>query len=146
MREVAYDPRYFQRSAELLERSGLTLVEFLAASGPLVDAYQRFYQLAVTGKLAHKDDKVFAAHIAATAARPTERGWKISKLRSPLVIDATVAAVMAVARADITAPPNPGRRSTGWSPDRCTTPSLSRSLSRPSRSTFHSIPRIVRAA
>src|SRR5207248_3994317 len=29
IREVAYDPRYFERSAEILEHSGLTMVEFL---------------------------------------------------------------------------------------------------------------------
>ncbi|MHB8695287.1 MAG: terminase TerL endonuclease subunit [Solirubrobacteraceae bacterium] len=104
LREVAYDPRFFERSAELLEKHRLTTVEFLQASGPMVDAYQRFYQLAVTGALAHNGDAVLAAHIDATAARPSERGWKISKLKSRLVIDATVAAAMAVARADINGP------------------------------------------
>jgi phage terminase large subunit-like protein len=101
VREVAYDPRFFERSAELLERSGLTLVEFLQASGPLADAYQRFYQLAVTGQIAHDGDEVLAAHMEAAAARPSERGWRISKLKSRLVIDAAVAGAMAVARADV---------------------------------------------
>ena len=44
--EVAYDPRFFERSAEILERAGLTMVEFLQASSPMADAYQRFYQAA----------------------------------------------------------------------------------------------------
>ena len=107
VREVAYDPRFFDRSAELLEKNGLTTVEFLQASGPLADACQRFYQLAVQGQLAHSGNDVLAAHIDATAARPSERGWKISKLKSRLAIDATVAAVMAVARADINADGRP---------------------------------------
>ena len=49
VREVAYDPRYFARSAEILEEAGLTMVEFLQASGPMADAYQAFYQEALEG-------------------------------------------------------------------------------------------------
>jgi phage terminase large subunit-like protein len=107
VREVAYDPRFFHRSAELLANAGLTLVEFLQASAPMGDAYQRFYQLAVSGQLLHNGDPVLAAHIAAAAARPRETGWKISKLKSHEPIDAAVAAVMAVARADAHQAKNP---------------------------------------
>jgi phage terminase large subunit-like protein len=99
VRAVAYDPRYFDRSAELLERAGLTMIEYLQASAPMGDAYQSFYQLAVEGKLTHDGDPIFAAHIDATAAYKTARGWKINKLKSSQRIDATVAAVLAVARA-----------------------------------------------
>src|SRR5205823_13864564 len=38
VREVAYDPHFFARSAQLLADEGLTMVEFLAASGPMADA------------------------------------------------------------------------------------------------------------
>jgi phage terminase large subunit-like protein len=99
VREVAYDPHFFQRSAELLERDGLTMVEFLQASGPMADAYQGFYQDAVEGRLCHTGDPVLAAHIDATAASKTERGWKIRKLNASKRIDATVACVLAAARA-----------------------------------------------
>jgi phage terminase large subunit-like protein len=99
VRAVAYDPRYFERSAELLERSGLKLVEYLSSSAPMGDAYQSFYQLAREGKLTHDGDPILAAHIEATAAYKTSRGWKIDKLKNSQRIDATVAAVLAVARA-----------------------------------------------
>ena len=99
VREVAYDPRFFNRSAEILEKAGFELVEFQQASGPMADAYQGFYQEAQEGALAHNGDPVFAAHIEGTAAEMTERGWKVRKLRSKERIDATVAAVLAVARA-----------------------------------------------
>jgi phage terminase large subunit-like protein len=108
VREVAYDHRFFDRSAELLAKAGLPMVEFVQASAPMGDAYQRFYQLAVEHKLIHDGDKVLAAHIDATAAKPGEHGWKISKRKSRLPIDATVAACMAVARADLNGdPPKP---------------------------------------
>ena len=102
VREVAYDPRYFARSAEILEEAGLAMVEFLQASGPMADAYQRFYQEALEGKLTHDGDPVFAAHVEATAADKSERGWKVRKLKSSQQIDALVAAVLAVARARVT--------------------------------------------
>jgi phage terminase large subunit-like protein len=63
------------------------------------DAYQSFYQLAREGKLTHDGDPILAAHIEATAAYKTSRGWKIDKLKNSQRIDATVAAVLAVARA-----------------------------------------------
>jgi phage terminase large subunit-like protein len=76
------------------------MVEFLQASAPMADAYQRFYQLAVEGKLLHNGDEILARHIAAASAQPGEHGWKISKRKSHTPIDAAVAAVLAVARAD----------------------------------------------
>jgi phage terminase large subunit-like protein len=99
IRELAYDPHFFQRSAEILERDKITMIEFLQASGPMADAYQGFYQLAREGRLAHNGDPVLAAHINATSAYKTARGWKLSKLNSKASIDATVACVLAVARA-----------------------------------------------
>lgn len=111
VREVCYDPRFFERSAELLTKKGLTMVEFLQASPPMVDATQRFYQLATEGRLAHNGDPILAAHIHATAAKPAERGWKISKIKQSQAIDATVAAIMAAARADIH---KPRRASVYW--------------------------------
>ena len=99
LRELAFDPHFFNRSAELLEDAGIKTIEFLQASGPMADAYQGFYQLALEGKLAHDGDPVFAAHIEATAASKSERGWKLSKLHNKKRIDATVAAALAVARA-----------------------------------------------
>ena len=99
VREVAYDPRFFERSAELLEQAGLTMVEYMQNSRPMGDAYQSFYQHAAEGLLCHDGDPIFAAHIEATAADKTEHGWKVRKLKSSQRIDATVAAVLAVARA-----------------------------------------------
>ncbi|HLK42422.1 MAG TPA: terminase TerL endonuclease subunit, partial [Thermoleophilia bacterium] len=72
VREVAYDPRYFHRSAQHLEKNGLTVVEFVPSSAPIRNAYQSFYQLALEQKIAHIGDTVLAAHLAATAATPTE--------------------------------------------------------------------------
>ena len=103
--EIAYDPHFFARSAELLERDGLTTVEFLPASGPMAEAWQSFYQAVLEGTLSHDGDPILAAHIDATAADKTERGWKVRKLKNQR-IDATVAAALAVARAQHHKPNN----------------------------------------
>jgi phage terminase large subunit-like protein len=72
----------------------------------MVEAYQRFYAAAKEGTITHggpnypTGDPVLAAHIEATAADMTERGWRIRKLKSTQVIDACVATVMAFWRAD----------------------------------------------
>jgi phage terminase large subunit-like protein len=105
VREVAYDPHFFARSAQLLAEGGFTMVEFLAASGPMADAYQGFYQACLEGSLTHDGDAVLAAHVEATAADRTERGWKIRKLKSGQHIDACVAAVLAHTRVRLNAKP-----------------------------------------
>jgi phage terminase large subunit-like protein len=75
------------------------MIEFMQASAPMANAYQLFYQLACEGTLSHNNDPIFNAHIQATGAIKTERGWKVSKLRNNEKIDATVATVLAVDRA-----------------------------------------------
>jgi len=99
--EVAYDPCFFARSAELLEQANrrLQLIEFLQASGPMSDAYQGFYQAALEGRIAHNNDPIFNNHINSTVGQMTERGWKLKKLNKKRRMDATVAACLAHTRA-----------------------------------------------
>lgn len=99
VREVVYDPRFFERSAELLSDAGLTVVEMPQSSSVMADAYQAFYAAAVEGRVTHDGEPVLADHVASTAADKTERGWKVRKLKAHKRIDACVAAVMAHARA-----------------------------------------------
>lgn len=93
---VFYDPRFFERSAQLLDEEGIVMVLMPQNSASMADAYQTFYALMAEGKLAHAgDDPEFAAHCLGTAAAKTDRGWKVSKMRQTQRIDALVAAVMA---------------------------------------------------
>lgn len=97
--EVVYDPRFFERSAQVLSDEGLVMGEFAQNSAEMADAYQDFYTAARSGKLAHDGDPVFAAHVEAAAADETERGWRVRKMKATQRIDACVAAVMAAYRA-----------------------------------------------
>lgn len=100
VREVVYDPRYFDTQGEHLADRGLIVGEFPQASAAMADAYQHFYEAAINGTITHdQHDSVFAAHVEAAAAVLTENGWRVYKLRSTNPIDALVAAAMARERA-----------------------------------------------
>lgn len=90
-----YDPRFFERSAQLLSGEGMTVAPLNQSSAPMADAYHEWYVDARTDVTAHDGDPVLAAHVDSTAGVQTERGWRVSKLRSNRRIDACVAAVMA---------------------------------------------------
>ncbi len=97
--EIAYDPRFFERSAQLLADE-FVLMPVHQSSAPMADAYQSFYAAVLEGRVAHNGGKVLSAHVMGTAAERTDRGWKIRKMRQSQHIDACVAAVMAVYRAE----------------------------------------------
>lgn len=83
---LGYDPRYFNRSAEMLSEEGLQVVEYQPNAGPSWQAFQDFYGLVLEAKVVHEDDAVVNAHVAKTAAKKTEKGWRIEKLQ-PGVMD-----------------------------------------------------------
>lgn len=92
---VLYDPRFFEAIAQQLADEGLPVAPMHQSSAPMADAYQEFYVAARTGVIRHNGDPILAAHVEGTAAKRTERGWQVSKLRSKK-IDACVAACMAL--------------------------------------------------
>jgi phage terminase large subunit-like protein len=98
--ELVYDPAFFEGEAERIRRAGVEAAPMMQNSGHMTEAVRCFYQLVQEERLRHHPgDKVLDRHLAATAAVPTERGWRITKLGSG-VIDAVTASVMAVWRAD----------------------------------------------
>jgi hypothetical protein len=100
---VAYDKMFFEAPAQTLSDEGLTMVEIVQGSKAMREAEQGWYQAVTADRsLAHNGDPVFAAHVAATVATKTDRGWKLRKMRSEeggvaAKIDATVASIMAMA-------------------------------------------------
>lgn len=100
VQEVIYDPAMFAAEADRLSDEGFAEMYELAQSGAAIaGAYQGFYQACREGIIAHDGDPVLAAHVEATAADLTERGWRPRKLRSSQVIDACVATAWASWRA-----------------------------------------------
>jgi phage terminase large subunit-like protein len=99
VREVVYDPRFFDRSAEILSNDGLLLAPIEQSSRRMIEAYAAFYLATNERRVAHDGDAVLSAHVEATNATMTDRGWKISRARRAR-IDAAVAVVMAHYRAE----------------------------------------------
>lgn len=99
IREVVYDPRYFDTQGARLANAGLIVAEFAQNSAAMADAWQHFYEAAGGGEICHQGDPVFSQHVEAAAAVMTERGWKVYKLKSSSPIDALTAAAMARERA-----------------------------------------------
>jgi phage terminase large subunit-like protein len=103
VREVAYDPRYLERSMEIADRrlpdAKIAAVE--PTSKHMRDALQVFYSMVLEGKIRHRGDPVIAAHIANTRAWRGESGEirRVAKMDPRLPIDAVPALALAVWRA-----------------------------------------------
>lgn len=98
VREVVYDPRFFERSAQSLSDDGLIVAPVDQSSRRMLEAYADFYLACREERLTHDGDPVLAQHVESTLATMTEKGWKISRLRLQR-IDAMVAVAMANWRA-----------------------------------------------
>jgi phage terminase large subunit-like protein len=99
VRELVFDPRFFERSAQTLGREGIPCAPLYQSSAAYADALQEFYIAAQERRIVHDGDQVLADHIEATAAKMSPRGWKVSKMDQSKRIDAAVASVMAHWRA-----------------------------------------------
>lgn len=97
--EFAYDPAYFQRSAEALADDGLPMVEFPQSAQRMVPACGHAYELIVNRRVAHDGSPTLADHVLSAAQRVTDHGWRLSKNKSKRKIDACIALVIALDRA-----------------------------------------------
>ena len=99
VREIAYDPAYMQRTAEVLADDGLPMVEFAQSAQRMVPACGTLYEMIVGGRVAHDGAPVFTDQVLSAAPRSTDQGWRLSKGKSKRKIDAAIALAMAVDRA-----------------------------------------------
>jgi phage terminase large subunit-like protein len=104
LKEVAFDPAFFQRSAEVLQDDGLPMVEFPQSAARMVPACGQAYELIVTGKVRHRGQPTFTDQVLSAAQRMTDNGWRLSKGKSKRKIDAAIALVMALDRASTNPP------------------------------------------
>lgn len=103
--EFAYDPAYFERSAQVLEGEGLAMVQFPQHDSRMIPASQGLYQLVVEGKLAHDGDPALARHVGNATADQKPRGWRLTKPKgSRKKIDAVIGTAIATDRAQQPSP------------------------------------------
>jgi phage terminase large subunit-like protein len=101
--EVAYDPRYLERSAEIVNRrlpEGM-IFPVEPSSRHMRDALQTFYRVVEEGKLRHRGDPVIAAHLGNTKVERGPRGEirRVGKIDERKPMDAVPALALAVWRA-----------------------------------------------
>lgn len=97
--EVAYDPAYFQRSAEALADDGLPMVEMPQSASRMVPACAKAYEAITTRVVAHDGAPTYANQVEAAVARQAGEGWRLSKGKAKRKMDAAIALVMLVDRA-----------------------------------------------
>lgn len=101
--EAAYDPRYLERSADILtarlDDDVLAAVE--PSSRHMRDALSAFHRGVIDGRARHRGDPVLAAHIAACKGALDEKGWIVRKRDHARPIDAVIAMALAYWRAEL---------------------------------------------
>ncbi len=118
--EFCYDPFFFERSAQLLEKSGaglegedaapfspgLAMVEFPQTDSRMCPASQQFYQMIIEKVIAHDGDPGLKRHVGNVIADQKPRGtYRMSKPKgSKKKIDSAIAAAIAAHRAQEPAP------------------------------------------
>lgn len=99
VQEFAYDPAFFQRSAEILMDDGLPMLEFPQSPQRMVPACGVTYDYIVSNRVVHDGSPMFTDQVLSAAQRMTDGGWRLSKNKSRRKIDACIAMCIAVDRA-----------------------------------------------
>lgn len=99
--EVAHDPWRFRSEALRLERDhGLQAVEVPMSSTRMGQASENLHSVIVSKRLTHPSHPELDQHVANAIAKQTPRGWRLDKSADGVQIDAVVALMIAVERAD----------------------------------------------
>jgi phage terminase large subunit-like protein len=104
VQEVAYDPAYFERSAQALLDEGLPLVEFAQSAPKMVPACGHAYEVIATGQLVHDFGDQATEQVLSAQPKVAGEGWRLSKGRTKRKIDTAIALVMALDRATTVEP------------------------------------------
>tara|TARA_R100000329_G_scaffold36180_1_gene34039 strand:+ start:644 stop:2092 length:1449 start_codon:yes stop_codon:yes gene_type:complete len=100
--EVAYDPAFMERTAQVLLDRGINMVNFPQTHSRMIPACGISYETIANKKLIHNGDPEFTDQVLSAAQKTTDSGWRLSKGRSKRKIDSAIAMVLMIDR--ITAP------------------------------------------
>lgn len=99
VRDVAYDPAYFERSAQALADEGLPMLEFPQSPQRMVPACGVTYSAVCGGGIVHDFGAKETAQVIDATPRTAGEGWRLSKGKAKRKIDTAIALVIAVAEA-----------------------------------------------
>jgi phage terminase large subunit-like protein len=101
VRWISYDPRSFERSAQLLAKEGFRMAEFPMTVERMSKASTTLWRLLERGELAHDGSAEFRTHVLSGVVKEDGRGWRVArdpKTRRPVA--ALMALLMAVQAAE----------------------------------------------
>ncbi len=93
--ECVFDPAYMGLLAGTLGERGIPMTPYPQTAGNMEAATETFQRLVLDGRLRYGGDKEFQDQVANIGTKPTERGVRISKLKSGGPVDFAVATAMA---------------------------------------------------
>lgn len=99
LREVAYDPRFFDLPAQTLLDEGYPMVEIPQNVARMTPAVGATYEAIRRREITHDGDPSFTAQVLNAVARMNESGFTLAKAKSRGKIDAAVAMCLAFHRA-----------------------------------------------
>lgn len=91
-----FDKHLAAQLAQNLERDGFDVIEVPQSNEMMVPATQKLLETVSMGRLRHGGDPVARRHALNAGVRETERGVRISKMKSSEHVDAVVALAMAL--------------------------------------------------
>lgn len=102
VREIAYDPWLWTRSAQILESEGLPVVEFRQSPQRQTAATNDLHSGAINGQFTHSGDSDLSRHVLAATVVESDKGIRLAKAgrsRHAPKIDLCTALMMAHSRA-----------------------------------------------
>lgn len=97
--EVVYDPRFFEVPALMLEEEGIPMVELPQHPSRMMPVCAAGYDAIAAGAIVHDGDQVLTDHVQSAVRREYPDGWTLSKGKSKRHIDACIAMLLALHRA-----------------------------------------------
>lgn len=102
VREIAFDPYLWTRSAQILQAEGLPMVEFRQSPARQTAATHDLHSGAVNGQFTHSGDETLRAHVLSATVKESDKGIRLAKTsrsRHAPKIDLCTALMMAHSRA-----------------------------------------------
>ena len=105
IREITYDPMRFSSEALRLEADyGVPLVEWPQSETRMTLCSENLHRLVVEQRLRHPGVAELDRHVANAIAKPTPRGWRLTKSSEVVQVDAVISLAMAAERAEYQPP------------------------------------------
>lgn len=105
VREIVFDPMRFSSEALRLEADyGVPLIEWPQSETRMTLCSENLHRLVVEQRLRHPGVAELDRHVANAIAKPTPRGWRLTKSSEVVQVDAVISLAMAAERAEYQPP------------------------------------------